>query len=99
MALYHLTVNVGNRKGGKSALAKMQYIEREGKYAKDSEELEYKESGNMPEWAADDPAEYWAAADEHERGRIAYLFTLGVGMVFGGLLTLTLQRFGYLVLP
>ena len=36
---------------------------------------------------------------EHRRGRIAYLFTLGVGMVFGGLLTLTLQRFGYLVLP
>ena len=70
-ALYHLTVNVGNRKGGKSALAKMQYIEREGKYAKDSEELEYKESGNMPEWAADDPAEYWAAADEHERANAA----------------------------
>ena len=25
------------------------------------------ESGNMPEWAEDDPQKYWAAADAHER--------------------------------
>ena len=31
------------------------------------EELEYRESGNMPEWAEDDPRGYWAAADAHER--------------------------------
>ena len=38
-----------------------------GKYKADGEELEYKESGNMPEWAEDDPRQYLAAADEHER--------------------------------
>ena len=67
MAIYHLSVKTGSRIGGQSALAKSNYNEREGKYQKDSEELEYKESGNMPEWAEDDPQKYWAAADEHER--------------------------------
>ena len=55
MAIYHLNVNTGTRIGGQSAKAKSDYIEREGKYEKDGEELEYKESGNMPEWAEDDP--------------------------------------------
>ena len=67
MAIYHLNVSVGSRIGGQSALAKADYIEREGKYAKDAEDLAYRESGNMPEWAEDDPRQYWAAADEHER--------------------------------
>ena len=67
MAIYHLNLNVGSRSGGQSARAKSEYIEREGKYEKDSEELEYRESGNMPGWAADDPRAYWSAADEHER--------------------------------
>ena len=57
----------GSRIGGQSALAKSDYIEREGKYAKDAEDLAYRESGNMPGWAEDDPRQYWAAADEHER--------------------------------
>ena len=67
MAIYHLNVKTGTRLGGQSARAKSQYIEREGKYAKDGEELEYRESGNMPEWAEDNPASYWSAADDHER--------------------------------
>ena len=67
MAIYHLSVTTGSRGGGQSAVAKANYIEREGKYAADAEEVEYRESGNMPEWAADDPQAYWAAADEHER--------------------------------
>ena len=57
----------GSRAGGQSALAKSQYIEREGRYEKDGEELEHKENENMPEWARDDPEKYWEAADEHER--------------------------------
>ena len=32
MAIYHLTVKTGSRYGGQSALAKSEYIEREGKY-------------------------------------------------------------------
>ena len=67
MAIYHLNVKTGTRIGGQSAKAKSDYIEREGKYEKDGEELEYKESGNMPEWAEDDPRGYWAGADAHER--------------------------------
>ena len=67
MAVYHLKVSIGSRAGGQSAGAKADYIEREGNYEKDREELEHKEHGNMPEWAKDDPHSYWKAADEHER--------------------------------
>ena len=67
MAVYHLKMSVGSRAGGQSARAKSDYIEREGRYEKDGEELEHKEPGNMPEWAQDDPGKYWEAADENER--------------------------------
>ncbi len=67
MAVYHLKMSVGSRAGGQSALAKNDYIEREGRYELDREELEDKEHENMPEWAEDAPRSYWAAADEHER--------------------------------
>ena len=67
MAIYHLNVKTGTRIGGQSAKAKSDYNEREGKYERDGEELEYRESGNMPEWAEDDPQKYWAAADAGER--------------------------------
>ena len=67
MAVFHLKASFGSRAGGQSALAKSQYIEREGRYEKDGEELEHKEHENMPEWAEDDPEKYWEAADEHER--------------------------------
>ena len=67
MAVFHLKVSVGSREGGQSARAKADYIEREGRYEPDREELEHRESGNMPEWAKDDPRSYWEAADEYER--------------------------------
>ena len=67
MAVYHLKASFGSRAGGQSAGAKADYIEREGRYEKDAEELEHKEHGNMPEWAQDDPGKYWEAADENER--------------------------------
>ena len=67
MAIYHLAVSTGSRITGQSARAKYAYVDREGKYEKDSDELEHNESGNMPEWAHDDPQKYWEAADEHER--------------------------------
>ena len=44
-------MSVGSRAGGQSAVAKADYIEREGRYEQDREELEHRESGNMPEWA------------------------------------------------
>ena len=67
MAVFHLKASFGSRAGGQSARAKSDYIEREGRYEKDGEELEHKEHENMPEWAEDDPGKYWEAADEHER--------------------------------
>ena len=67
MAIFHLDVKTGTRGGGQAASAKFDYLGREGRYSKEAEELEYKESGNMPAWAKDDPGKYWQAADEHER--------------------------------
>ena len=67
MAVFHVKASFGSRAGGQSARAKSDYIEREGRYVKDGEELEYKKHGNMPEWAEDDPGSYWSAADQYER--------------------------------
>lgn len=64
MASFHCSVKVG--KSGSGA-AHANYIEREGKYAsKSKDDLEHKESGNMPEFA-ETSGEFWSAADEHER--------------------------------
>ena len=66
MASYHCEVKVGAKgKAGPHAA----YISREGKYEKSrsNEKLEHVESGNMPSWAANDPAQFWQAADQHER--------------------------------
>jgi len=65
MASYHLSVKTG---GKGSASPHADYIVREGKYArgKDSD-LEHKESGNMPAWAAHKTSEFWKAADTFER--------------------------------
>ena len=67
MAIYHLAVKTGSRHGGQSARAKSEYIEREGKYERQDDELAHRESDNMPEWAEEDPRSYWEAADAHER--------------------------------
>ena len=75
MAIYHLTASAGSRSGGVVAAMKYDYIAREGRYEEDDPgreedgrgEVRHLESGNMPEWAADRPRSYWAAADEHER--------------------------------
>ena len=67
VAVYHLKVGFGSRACGQSARAKNEYIEREGRYADDRDELEHVEHGHMPAWAQDDPHAYWQAADAHER--------------------------------
>lgn len=69
MASYHLSIKAGSKSKGQSAAAKSDYILREGKYAKGkgADEVVFSESGHMPAWAAGQPRDYWAAADEHER--------------------------------
>lgn len=65
MASYHLSVKTG---GKGSASPHADYITREGKYAREKDsDLEHKEAGNMPAWAAHNPAEFWKAADSFER--------------------------------
>lgn len=66
MAIYHLHASTGSRKGGQSASAKSDYIQREGRYARDKDEVEHTQSGNMPDWV-EHPRDYWDAADTHER--------------------------------
>lgn len=65
MAICHLRTSVG-KAALHSAGAKHDYIAREGKYARDSDEVEHAESRHMPEWAGDARA-YWRAADANER--------------------------------
>lgn len=67
MAIGRLSVGVGSK--GKASPHAM-YIAREGKYAKDDNDLEKLEStghGNMPRWAEHDPNFFWKMSDEHER--------------------------------
>lgn len=67
MAIARLSVGTGSKgKAGPHA----QYIAREGKYAKpsdDLEKLEFTGSGNMPKWAEHEPNYFWKMSDEHER--------------------------------
>ena len=73
MASYHCTLKSDASKSGS---AHAEYINREGKYKaiendrekySKYEDLVCKGSGNMPEWARDNPKEFWEAADEFER--------------------------------
>lgn len=71
MATYHCSIKHGSKGNGASGKAKSDYICREGKYA-DKPDLQYKESGNMPEWVEKQPRNFWKASDKHERanGRV-----------------------------
>jgi hypothetical protein len=67
MAICHVRTSFGSAAHGQSAVAKHDYIQREGKYSRDAGELEHAASRNMPEWAEGEPRQYWRAADAHER--------------------------------
>ena len=76
MAIYHIDISTGSKAREQSALAKANYILREGKYKPGLEKREGKagsreapaffDFGNMPSWALK-PQDYWRAADNHER--------------------------------
>jgi len=65
--MYHLHLKTGSRNKGQSATAKSDYICREHKYENQQDICLYTESGNMPEFAKDNPRDYWEAADNFER--------------------------------
>jgi hypothetical protein len=65
MASFHCSVKSGKSGSGG---AHADYIERDGKYkSKSKDDLEHVERGNMPEFAAENPSEFWKAADQYER--------------------------------
>ncbi len=65
---YHLSIRRGSRSQGLLAARKHDYIMRLGDFAKRHEgALAFSESRNMPAWAADNPRQFWTAADEFER--------------------------------
>lgn len=72
MATYHLTMtNSAKAKmkyPGATAQSRADYIAREGKFSRGekAEELVYKEHGNMPEWARENPRSFWEASEEFE---------------------------------
>jgi hypothetical protein len=65
---FHASFRSGSRAQGASARAAYDYIEREDAYSgPERDPVVYEESGHMPDWAEDDPGEYWEAADLFER--------------------------------
>ena len=67
MAIARLSVKAG--KAG-AAGDHAEYIAREGRHKsrlEKGETLEGTDAGNMPAWAATEPAKFWRAADAHER--------------------------------
>jgi hypothetical protein len=65
---FHLSFRSGSRAGGASAGAAHDYVTRTDEYAdRGLDECVYTESGNMPSWAEEDPADFWDAADLFER--------------------------------
>lgn len=82
---FHMSVRSGSRASGACASAAHDYVTRSDEYAdRGLDEAVYSESGNMPSWAEEEPAEFWDAADLYERanGRlyVSADFTLPVGL-------------------
>ena len=62
-----LNLNHVSASSGQSAGAKRDYILREGKYGLDASELVQSGHAFMPDFAQDEPRDFWTFADEHER--------------------------------
>jgi hypothetical protein len=82
---FHMSFRSGSRASGACASAAHDYVTRSDEYAdRGLDEAVYAESGNMPSWAEDAPADFWDAADLYERanGRlyVSADFTLPVGL-------------------
>ncbi len=67
MAICHVRCSSGSRGGGQSGAAKVDYVQREGKYAPGRDDLVASGSGNLPAWAEGDARALFAAADVYER--------------------------------
>ncbi len=65
MASPHFSLKNGSRQTGKSAAAHFQYIVRQTHNQK--QDLVYVHHAHYPNWAKENPVEFWKAADLHER--------------------------------
>lgn len=67
MAIYHLNVRYCSKSKGQSAQAKNDYINRNDKYSKRLDDLQFSGYGNMPKFAENNPQEFWRTSDIYER--------------------------------
>lgn len=67
MAIYHLNVRRVSKAKGQSAIAKSNYINRDDKYSSRFDDLRFLQSGNMPNFAQNNPSLFWESADIYER--------------------------------
>jgi hypothetical protein len=75
--MFHLHVRRVSRGAARGALDRLNYIRREGRYAKRGDVVRLLQSVNLPNWATSDPAMYWRALDqEHIRTNARLLFTV-----------------------
>lgn len=71
MAIARLSMKAGMKGRGADHSA---YISREGKYAnrlERGERLEATDHGNMPEWAKDNPQQFWLAESRRSAGALS----------------------------
>ncbi|WP_419851545.1 MobA/MobL family protein [Actinobacillus pleuropneumoniae] len=67
MAIYHLNVRYCSKSKGQSAQAKNEYINRNDKYSKRLDDLQFSGFGNMPKFAENNPQKFWQSSDIYER--------------------------------
>ena len=67
MAIYHLNVRYCSKSKGQSAQGKNEYINRNDKYSKRLDDLQFSGFGNMPKFAENNPQKFWQASDIYER--------------------------------
>lgn len=75
MASYHFSKKISTQTNA-SANMRADYIKREGIYSTGTkaEELLYKDDGNMPEWAKENPRNFWKASEDYDgaKGRVSF---------------------------
>lgn len=66
MSIANISVKIGSKSKNRSATDKIKYICRLGRY-ENRGDLVHTATGNMPDFAVDDPLVFWQAANEYER--------------------------------
>ncbi|WP_228715879.1 MobA/MobL family protein [Acinetobacter schindleri] len=74
--------NKGKTKESPTSKNGFHYITRTAHHAtlKEGESVEFVKSGNMPQWAKNDPKKFWHSADKYEieRGRTSQVMTVAL---------------------